>query len=232
MQLNDLSGTLLITVIIPVNDTVKEHLVISCQIGDGMIAVLNSEGKFEDSIKLMGVPDSGDYSGETEFLTSIQVNNIEALQSRTKISRCIADTVFVMTDGVADDYFPNETEIRRLYYDLIVNGVIKETESVVNKEILTPQQLSLFKKIPDPLIYPWVNDRNVKIAVQYMKRVCEIAKISLEDIWKDPTLLYLAKMEMDMISEKTNCSERLKIWLDNYVERGSFDDRTLVVVRM
>mgnify|MGYP003342019010 CR=1 FL=1 len=27
-------------------------------------------------------------------------------------------------------------------------------------------------------------------------------------------------------------SEKLKIWLDNYVERGSFDDRTLVVVTM
>ena len=27
-------------------------------------------------------------------------------------------------------------------------------------------------------------------------------------------------------------SKRLQIWLDNYVERGSFDDRTLVIVRM
>ena len=25
-------------------------------------------------------------------------------------------------------------------------------------------------------------------------------------------------------------SERLKVWLDNYSQRGSFDDRTLVII--
>ena len=230
LQFKDLSATLLLAVMIPVSDTTKEHLVISCQIGDGMIALLNSKGEFANSLKLMGVPDSGDFSGETDFLTSSQMKNIESLQTRTKISRSVVDTMFVMTDGVADDYFPNETEMRRLYYDLLINGIIDKPGTPTDTASLTPQQLSIFKKIPDPLVYPWVNDQNVKVSIQYTKRICEAAQVTLEDIWNDSTILDLAKLEMDQINNNIDSSERLKIWLDNYVERGSFDDRTLVVV--
>ena len=230
LQFKDFSATLLLAVMIPVSDTTKDHLVISCQIGDGMIALMNSKGEFKNSIKLMGVPDSGDFSGETDFLTSSQVKNIESLQTRTKISRSVVDTMFVMTDGVADDYFPNETEIRRLYYDLIINGVIDKSEVATDTAALTPQQLSILKKIPDPLVYPWVNDQNVKISIQYTKRICEAAQVTLEDIWNDLTILDLAKLEMGQLNNNIDSGERLRVWLDNYVERGSFDDRTLVVV--
>lgn len=130
LQFKDLSGTLLIAVLIPISEITKEHLVISCQIGDGMIAILNSEGEFSNSMKLMGVPDSGDFSGETDFLTSSQMKNIETLQHRTKISRTVVDTVMVMSDGVADDYFPNETQMRRLYFDLIVNGILENPQNL------------------------------------------------------------------------------------------------------
>jgi len=230
LQFKDLSATLLLAVMIPVSDTTKEHLVISCQIGDGMIALLNTKGEFNNSLKLMGVPDSGDFSGETDFLTSSKMKNIEALQTRTKISRSIVDTMFVMTDGVSDDYFPNETEMRRLYYDLVINGVIEKDGVPSDTAALNPQQLSIFKKIPDPLVYPWVNDQSVKVSIQYTNRICDAAQVSLEDMWNDTTILDLAKLEMDQINKNIESSERLKIWLDNYVERGSFDDRTLVVV--
>ncbi len=232
LQFKDLSATLLLAVMIPINKETKEHLVISCQIGDGMIALLNSKGEFANSMKLMGVPDSGDFSGETDFLTSPQMKNIESLQTRTKISRSVVDTMFVMTDGVADDYFPNETEMRRLYYDLVINGVIEKHSSVTDIASLTPNQMSTFKKIPDPLVYPWVNDQSIKVAIQYTKRICEVAEITLEDIWDDSTILDLARLEMQQINGEVEASEKLKNWLDNYVERGSFDDRTLVIVRI
>ncbi len=231
LQFKDFSGTLLIAVIIPVSKETKEHLVITCQIGDGMIALLNSEGEFENSSKLMGEADSGEFSGETDFLTSSKMKNIETLQSRTKISRCIVDIVLVMSDGVADDYFPNETEMRRLYFDLIVNGII-DSKKVVSEDCLSIEQMRLFKKIPDPLVYPWVNDQNVKIALQYTNRISEMTGLSLEDIWKDDTVLALARLELSEQNKIEDRSERLKVWLDNYVERGSFDDRTLVVVQM
>ena len=232
LSLKDLSGTLLIAVIIPINDVTKEHLVISCQIGDGMIAILNSKGEFANSIKLLGVPDSGDFSGETDFLTSSQMTDIEKLQSRTKISRTIVDTVMVMSDGVADDYFPNETQMRRLYFDLIANKVLEKNAEPLSIADLTTEQMELFRRIPDPLVYPWVNDQNVKIAVQYTNRILESTGLTQEDLWKDQTALNLAKLKLKDNEQTTDLSERLKIWLDNYVERGSFDDRTLVVVTM
>ena len=232
LQFKDLSGTLLITVIIPISESSKEKLVISCQIGDGMIAVLDSEGEFTKSMKLMGVPDSGDFSGETDFLTSSQMKNLETLQHRTKIARTSIDTVMVMSDGVADDYFPNETEMRRLYFDLIVNGVLDESNEMLSLSSLTQAQMKLFKRVPDPLVYPWVNDQSVKIPIQYTKRIEESLGMTLEDIWKDRTVLDLAKIELAEAIKGEDPSERLKVWLDNYVERGSFDDRTLVVVTM
>lgn len=232
LQLKDLSGTLLIAVIIPISELTKEHLVISCQIGDGMIAILNSEGDFPNSMKLMGVPDSGDFSGETDFLTSSQMTSIETLQHRTKISRTIVDTVMVMSDGVADDYFPNETQMHRLYFDLVVNGILDKQLKQTTLATLTPTQMKLFKRIPDPLIYPWVNDQSIRIPVQYMNRVLESTGLTLEDVWRDQTVLNLARLELEKSEECTDASETLKSWLDNYVERGSFDDRTLVVATM
>lgn len=230
LELRDLSATLLLAVVIPLNNTAKENLVIACQIGDGAIALLNSKDEFDSSVKLMSEPDSGDFSGETDFLTSPKMQNIELLKSKTKISRGTFDTLFVMTDGVADDYFPNETEIHRLYYDLIINGIIELPENnKISLDSLTPQHISMLKKIPNPSAYPWVNDKNIKVPVQYTNLICKSAGLSLKDIWNDFAILNLSGLEL----EKKNISpdERLKIWLDNYVERGSFDDRTLVIVR-
>ena len=42
--------------------------------------------------------------------------------------------------------------------------------------------------------------------------------------------MYLAKAKLEEDEKLSDPGERLKVWLDNYVERGSFDDRTLVVV--
>lgn len=232
LQFKDLSGTLLIAVVIPVSVTPRENLVISCQIGDGMIAIVNSEGMYANSVKLMGVPDSGDYSGETDFLTSLKMQSVEALQQRTKISRCAADTIMLMSDGVADDYFPNETEMCRLYFDLLVNGILDRPSESVSLAALTQEQMKLFKRLPDPLVYPWVNDQSVCIGLQYTNRILKATGLTLEEIWKDPAVLSLARLELEGIAQIEDPSEKLKVWLDNYVERGSFDDRTLVLITM
>ena len=229
LQFKDLSATLLLAVLIPIKEGAKEHLAVTCQVGDGMIALINTEGDFSTSVKLMGVADSGDYSGETEFLTSPQMRNVESLQSRTKISRGAADLALVMSDGVADDYFPNETEMHRLYFDLVVNGVLKGKGPDLTLSSLA-KGVKVLKRIPDPLAYPWVNDPKVMVAVHYTKRICQSAGLSLEDLWNDPSVLALARYELEEgQKEAVDPGQRLQAWLDNYVERGSFDDRTLVV---
>lgn len=231
LQLRDLSSTLLLAVVVPLSELSRECVLVSCQVGDGMIASLNTQGEFAGALKLLGTPDGGDFSGETDFLTSPQMQNLENLQSRTRISRGLLDTVLVMTDGVSDDYFPNETELYRLYFDLLVNGVLDGQLSMLEPASLTAEQLRLFKQIPDPLAFPWVNDQNVKVPLQYTKRICEATGLGLAEIWEDKTVLDLARMELAAQQKQAepDPSRRLLEWLDNYVERGSFDDRTLLI---
>lgn len=232
LEFKDLSGTLLVAAIIPLNKESKEHLIVTCQVGDGMIVSINSKGAFQSSVKLLGVPDSGDFSGETEFLTAPQMKTIEALQKRTKLFRGATDTVLLMSDGVADDYFPNETQMRRLFFDLLVNGIIEMESKPTDLSTLKPKEISAFKKIPDPILYPWVNDKNITVPIQYTNRICEATGVTLEDLWQDRSLLGLASLELMDAIPTTDMGERLRVWLDNYYERGSFDDRTLVVVQL
>lgn len=258
IDVRDFSSTLLVATVIPVGQNNNHHLVITCQIGDGIAAVLNTKGNFEDSLKLMGDPDSGEYSGETDFLTSLTP---EMLHRKTKVTTTDADILFMMTDGVADDYFPNKTELRRLYFDLVVNGIIDgrpDTESVNLSPALTrlapslsPEQLSMLSddekrqikawraervirstmksKIPEPIAYPWVNDKDIKIPVQYSDRICDALKITQEYLWKKSWILEAAKNVLDPSIK--DAGKKLEIWLDNYSKRTSADDRTLVVVQ-
>ena len=232
LDLKDLSGTLLVAAIIPLNRETKEHLIVTCQVGDGMIVSINSKGTFQSSVKLLGVPDSGDFSGETEFLTAPQMKTMEALQKRTKLSRGVTDTVMLMSDGVADDYFPNETQMRRLFFDLLVNGIIEMEDKPAELSKLTPKEMSIFKRIPDPILYPWVNDKSVTVPIQYTNRICDTVGVSLEELWEDRSILGLASLELKEAIPASDMGERLRVWLDNYYERGSFDDRTLVVMQM
>ena len=232
LDLKDLSGTLLIAAIIPLDSQTKEHLIVTCQVGDGMIVSINSKGTFQSSVKLLGVPDSGDFSGETEFLTAPQMKTMEALQKRTKLSRGVTDTVMLMSDGVADDYFPNETQMRRLYFDLLVNGIVEMEDKPTDLSKLTPRDMSIFKRIPDPILYPWVNDKSVTVPIQYTNRICDTMGVSLEELWENRSILGLASLELKEAIPASDMGERLRVWLDNYYERGSFDDRTLVVMQL
>ena len=147
-------------------------------------------------------------------------------------SRGITDTIMLMSDGVADDYFPNDTQMRRLFFDLLINGIMEMENKPTCLSKLTPKEMSVFKKIPDPIIYPWVNDKSVMIPIQYTNRICETMGVSLEDLWDDRSILGLASLELKEAIVASDLGERLCVWLDNYYERGSFDDRTLVVIRL
>ena len=226
LELRDLSATLLVTVVIP--SGAGGRLVISCQVGDGMIALVDRKGPFDGSVRLMGTADSGEFSGETEFLVSPKMSSLEALQSRTKLSWSRSDLLLMTTDGVSDDYFPHETELRRLYFDLVANGILEGESSGE----LTEERLRLCRKLPQPLSYPWVNDQRVQVPLHYTRRILETAGLTREDLWRDGTALAAARAELEEQLALPDPARRLERWLDNYVERGSFDDRTLVIAEL
>ena len=281
-QETDFSATLLLAAVLPLSEPGEKHsqqLIVTCQIGDGIMAALDTFARTPE-VKLLGTPDSGTFTGETEFLTSRRVSLPDALKSRTRVYRGPANMVFVMTDGVADDYFPAQTQMTRLYFDLLVNAVLPledaphavtekspapfpntdapsgtveqsskhvpsgtaaqspDTDTLQNKtnpSVLQDKAPSTLqnRKLPDPVTFPWINDRTKLVSLQYTRRICSALGMTLEDLWNDPSALILCRTPPDEPADPDmNHSQMLLRWLDNYVERGSFDDRTLVVVRM
>lgn len=225
LEFKDFSGTLLLCMMIPVEVNGKtEYFVIACQIGDGIICSVDRNADFDKALRLLGVPDSGAYSGETDFLTSEQMHHKENLMSKTKIMRGNVSDVLIMTDGVADDYFPNNPQMLRLILDLELNGIldIHGTSEKADDSSLA--------NIPEPVRYPWVNDNEKLIAVQYARMLMEKTETSPEDIWKNYDLLKNAGLSGKEKEFPEKKEERLLRWLDNYAERGSFDDRTLLIL--
>lgn len=223
LDIRDFSATLLISVIIPLGNEKNEKLIVSCQIGDGMIALVNTSAEFANSVKRMGDSDSGDFSGETDFLTSEKMRTPESIALKTRISRGNSDILMMMTDGVSDDYFPVESQMHRLYFDLVANGILQPKKVSVENSAADWQE-----KLPEPSVYPWVNDKSVTVGANYTNKICRETGLTFEKIWDSPEILEAAAAKLGDFSDE-NAAERLKIWLDNYVERGSFDDRTLVI---
>lgn len=92
--------TALFSITIPISS--GECFCAAFQIGDGITAVL-TDGKLE----LLGEADSGNFPGETVFVTSNGVfDDASALVNRIKACFCDAPFVLIsMTDGITDSYF-------------------------------------------------------------------------------------------------------------------------------
>lgn len=225
-ELKDFSCTLLSAVIIPVETpNGREYLTASIQLGDGMIAAIDENAETAGALIILGDADSGSFAGETEFITSEQFRNPESLMSRTKIRRGKLTSLMMMTDGVADDYYPNNPQLLRLALDLKLNGIMPMGKKADTGNAELPA-------VPEPVSYPWVNDGDVLYALQYAKNVLSETGLTLEELWKNKAVRQKASLtEFGIVHEK-NAAEMLTIWLDNYVERGSFDDRTLLLVNI
>ena len=224
LALSDFAATLLVTVAVPVPE-LGEVLVLSCQVGDGMTCAIDTHAPYGNAVKLLGKPDSGDFSGETDFLTSEAMADIASLQRRTLVTRGACDLILTMTDGVADDYF-NEQEMHRLYLDLAANGIVPGAQGAAT---FTRTEVELLRSLPQPAAFPWVNDKEQHIALQYASHICRKIPTTEECLWQNAHVLALAAEDTSLKGVASH-AERLKIWLDNYVTRASFDDRTLALL--
>lgn len=224
LALSDFAATLLVTVAVPVPE-LGEVLVLSCQVGDGITCAIDTHAPYGKAVKLLGKPDSGDFSGETDFLTSEAMADIASLQRRTLVTRGAYDLILTMTDGVADDYF-NEQELHRLYLDLVANGIVPGAQEAAT---FTRTEVELLRSLPQPTTFPWVNDKEQHIALQYASHMCREIPTTEECLWQNAHVLALAAEDTSLKGVASH-AERLKIWLDNYVTRASFDDRTLALL--
>ncbi len=214
--ISDMSTTFLAAVVVPLNDG-KQRFTACVQIGDGCICALDTKENGERSVKLMGEADSGKFSSETVFLSQNTVSDA-AIASKTRVSRGSSDIIMIMTDGVADDYFPAVPMMQRLYIDLCLNGIL-------------PMGGDKTPKAPAPISYPAVSAERQNVALQYAKQLAEdTSPESMKTLWEKRDMLGAYSLEAYDISIGEKPEERLRVWLDNYNERTSFDDRTLVII--
>ena len=129
-------------------------------IGDGGAGILHSDGK----VQLLTQPDSGDFAGQTVFLTMQQVfSDSEALLARTHAAFC-EDFQFLalMTDGITDPIFQSDTNFASsAAWELWRNELAK----VVNLDAPAPgmeDALLSYLKFPSPGNH---DDRTLVIAV-------------------------------------------------------------------
>jgi hypothetical protein len=96
----------------------QDELVGSIQIGDGAVGILDDDG----ACTLLGVPDHGEYSSETRFLTTPNIEREferRVLFSIKRRIRCVG----VMCDGVSDDFFPEEKRLVELFLGNPIEGM-------------------------------------------------------------------------------------------------------------
>lgn len=118
------------TILVAVHHKWKDKsLVASIQIGDGIVAVWHGG----TDVAVLGKADSGDFASETKFITT---RGIEAeLEHRVFFTiKPEVGAVAVMTDGIADDFFPAATAMPRMF-ELICENLIgseKPAENLLN----------------------------------------------------------------------------------------------------
>lgn len=249
----------------------RRDLVLSCAVGDGMIAVIGAMGS-ERRLQLMMTPDSGQFSGETEFLTR-KIVEAEDFVTRVKSYIGPVEAILAMTDGVADDYFPNDPGMVRLYADLLLNGVATRhpsearcrkawAESGKDPGGLTeeddPAELQERKigrrkpsptpsvesdaaldgdanRPPEPIPVPELDPKSLieteDVFVRYLERVADWFGIEATELLGRPDLMEeLSRKGRPLTVKGGPREEKLMKWLDAYRVRGSFDDRTLVLL--
>lgn len=98
MQMDALTTTLIVVIITRHG---SDHLIASLQVGDGLVCFKDQANQ----IKVLGKPDQGEYSGQSKFLTSSGI----AHQLGQRVHTCSISglkALAIMTDGIADDFFP------------------------------------------------------------------------------------------------------------------------------
>lgn len=106
--------------------------VASYWVGDGAICLYNKENH---SAKLMGMPDEGEYAGQTRFLTMPEIfKDGKAIYDRLRF--CIVPdftALFLMTDGVSDPMFETDANLNNVdKWDALWDNLLHDKEHPVN----------------------------------------------------------------------------------------------------
>ena len=110
IDVKELSTTLLIAILKKWKDKV---LIAGIQVGDGTIAVLSN-----NSVTSISEGDSGEFAGETTFITSKSIDSRLPHKVQFTLKQDF-QAIAIMTDGVADDFFPTDPVMLKLFEQVL-----------------------------------------------------------------------------------------------------------------
>ncbi len=118
-ELKDYSTTLLFSLILKLQDN---YFIASYSIGDGIIAHVS------DNIKLLSVPDGGQFAGQTRFLTMPEA--VEDLAQRMKVTFVKElKGLYLMTDGISDPFFETDANMaEKEPWEKLEDSIAKEVD--------------------------------------------------------------------------------------------------------
>lgn len=114
-SVNDFNATLLAVVHTPWHG---KDLIAAIQVGDGAIGIRTADG----IVVRLGIPDHGQFSSETKFLTTPGME----LEYRDRVMFTIKPRVAalaLMTDGVSDDFYPEDRRIGEVFQTTPMDGI-------------------------------------------------------------------------------------------------------------
>ena len=102
--------------------------VASYWVGDGAMCIYDKERQY---IKLLGIPDGGEFAGQTRFLTMPEMfKDASAIYNRLRFSiEQDFTALMLMTDGVSDPKFETDANLNRIEkWDALWEDITKEVE--------------------------------------------------------------------------------------------------------
>ena len=236
--LSDFAATLSLLAFKPVTiDSVRYAAGWGYQIGDGVSAVIDPRGK----ATVLGLPDQGEYSNETLFLSREYLGSNELSRRIHKVFQPMRALV-MMTDGVMESgHFPLPAEhgAEVLHAELVLNNIIPPPTVPVAEAAEQPSG----SKVP-----PWDEFRRTadfhhqaeslqteagQVQQTFLFADSRLLADSLgldhSEVIGSPELLALGAKRSAEMDREPPSSERLRNWLDRFPWRNCYDDRTLVV---
>jgi len=227
-SVSDFATTLLLAVHTTVKyKTAPYNLILACQVGDGISAAIYKQNKPFTCV--LGKVENEGFCGETEFITSsTRKLQRDYLSAKTFAFFSPMQALMVMTDGVSDDYYPPDKGMLHLFGDLVLNGIIP----VATSETLSADKIKALKQRKNAYVIAEERITEKGLHPTPICSVSEYAKIinlSIEELITAPGLL-AAGIPPEIKNSNSTPENHLQTWLDTYNIRGSFDDRTLVVL--
>jgi hypothetical protein len=227
-SVSDFATTLLLAVHTTVKyKTALYSLILACQVGDGMSAAIYKQNQPFSCV--LGKVEKEGFCGETEFLTS-STRKLERdyLSAKTFAFFSPMQALMVMTDGVSDDYYPPDKGMLQLFGDLVLNGIIP----VATSETLSADKIKALKQQKNAYV---IVEERITEKGRHPTPICSVSEyakiinLSIEELITAPGLL-AAGIPPEIKNSDSTPENKLLTWLDTYNIRGSFDDRTLVVL--